>query len=109
MLGDGAGGGVGGRAAQVGAGEVFGAQGGGGGFGAGRVGRVGAGIQHAAADGAVEQAGIEVAQAQLGGEPAGERAFAGGGGAVNGDDQAHRDGGAEPVASSSRNRGSWCR
>ena len=66
------------------------------GFGRGRVGRVGAGVQHAAADGAVEQAGIEIGQAERGGEAAGERALAGGGRAVDGDDAAaHRDGGAE--------------
>ena len=41
-----------------------------------RVGRIAAGVQHAAADGAVQQAGVEIRQAQRGGEPARERALA---------------------------------
>ena len=52
-----------------------------------RVARVGASVQHAAADGAIQQPGIEIGQAERRGEPAGQRALPGRGGAVDGDDR----------------------
>ena len=85
--GDEAGCGVHGGAAKVGAGEVLRVEGEGGTNGSRGVGRVGGSVEHAAGGGAIEQAGIEVGEAECGGEAAGEGAFAGRGRAIDGDDQ----------------------
>ncbi len=54
--------------------------------GAGLVGQFGAGIQQRLGDRAVDHAGIEMAIAVMCGEPLAERALAGGGRSVDGDD-----------------------
>ena len=56
--------------------------------GRGRIGRIAARIQHAPADRAVQQAGVEMRQAEMRGEPPRQRALAGRGRPVDGDDQA---------------------
>ena len=81
--GDLAGGHVGQGAAQIAAREVFGRERASFGFSHAGILGVYAAIQHAPANGAIEQAGIEVRQAKFGCQAAGQRALARGGRAIN--------------------------
>ena len=86
------GGGIGDRPAQVAALQVGRPQRARRGLGRFRVGGIGAGVQHEAADGAVQQAGVQIRQAKRRREPPCQGAFSRGGGSVDcydgGDDRA---------------------
>ena len=83
--GDLAGGHVSQGTAQIASCEVFGRERAGLGFRHAGILRVYATIKHAPANGAIEQAGIEVRQAKLGSQTPGKRALARGGRAIHGD------------------------
>ncbi len=64
-------------------------QGAGGGFGGRGIGRVAARVQHAPAGGAIQQAGVQMRQAEMRRQPLRQGALAGRRRAVDGDDEAH--------------------